>query len=483
MQRELTEWNQQFQALQGQLSRELQRELTALNHDFQADQGRLNREHALSLERFREKMQRWALEQQRELQLELKRLDAELAQELRAFDRETTLMQLRESRRLGYLPIGLLSEQILSTDLKQPLPLRVFFSPPNPRFGESANPAYVVKHFPHVEDYFSEKYIAGGTKGIRSFLTLYSTHGRTIDFIGGAWKDKSAQAITHEAAAKAVFAELQTEPILILESELVRFNFDLHFAFWGSNWAKPRYKTATSFSWREMLYSFAKLRTWQWKEQAFGKNQEELARLYGKETFNKYLQNLNTMGRERQAVAAGIDPQEIERHYHLHEKDYEKLSQFIATYHCLIAGLLADEYFLVHVPRELRQRPLLPKLLSNLLQDAPAESQQEFTAIMVEFYQTLCNALGEEESTWMPELKLDIALSLTELPDKSWAKQQIVDSIRSWMALRGMKPVELPEEGNISLAILIEAMGGGLMSMSDHDYLAKLDDCLSALYR
>ena len=240
----------------------------------------------------------------------------------------------------------------------------------------------------------------------------------------------------------------------------------------------------TSFSWREMLYNFVKLRTLQWKKKALGKSQEEWAYLY-KHEYQSNLHNLNTMGRERHAIVNGIDPQLIERNYQLHEQDYKHLTDFINAYHAFCAGLLADEYFLLHVPRIVRQRPLLPALLLNLLKDMPAEAQQEFIAIMANFYQALCQALSEEESTWMPEIRLDIALSLTELPDKSWAQKQIVDSIRDWMALRGIKPVELPkdsQDGNIWLNALIAAMRGGVVTMSDHEYLARVDECLSALY-
>jgi glutaredoxin 2 len=96
--------------------------------------------------------------------------------------------------------------------------------------------------------------------------------------------------------------------------------------------------------------------------------------------------------------------------------------------------------------------------------------------------EALCHALSQEESTWMPELRLEIAHSLAHLPDKSCAKQQIADSIRSWMALRGMEAVQYPDETNIPLDALSTQMAGGLLTMSEHEYLAKLDDCLSAVY-
>jgi len=148
----LAELNREAVAYEGKMNRQLQAELSELNRMFQANEGKLNREHSLKLELFRANVQKWMFEQQKELQLQLKQIDAEIARELRFIDRKTTIIGIREQRKLNNLPICLLAEQILDSSDNQILaPLRIFFSPPHLHFNRAGNPHDLAARGPPLE--------------------------------------------------------------------------------------------------------------------------------------------------------------------------------------------------------------------------------------------------------------------------------------------------------------------------------------------
>ncbi|MDF0553311.1 SUMF1/EgtB/PvdO family nonheme iron enzyme [Kamptonema sp. UHCC 0994] len=230
--------------------------------------------------------------------------------------------------------------------------------------------------------------------------------------------------------------------------------------------------------WREVLFDFAKDRALQWKSQreayiAEGKNAEEFDKIYGTETVNSFVRNLQILENERQCKEIGGDPTEIERPYSIHKKDYQRFQQFIGICHCLIAGLLADEYFLVHVSPEVRRRPLLPQLLADLLQDIPSEEREQLVEIAINFYEVLYDVIAESESAWIAELKLDLAEGLLNLPDKRWAAAQIFESVKAWLKLRGLS---VPE-GNKEILDALDAV----LTIDDLKYVEKLNSCLAAV--
>lgn len=233
-----------------------------------------------------------------------------------------------------------------------------------------------------------------------------------------------------------------------------------------------------SFSWREALCNSAKERARLWQERTAGESEDELLDLYGPEAVRSHRENLKIVEREKLAAAKGLDPASIERHYVLHEQDYENLSRFTAIFHCIIAGLLADEYFLLHLPPNRRRPPLLPSLLPELFQGEAADVLLETVQYVDGFYQNLYAALATEEAGWLPELQLDMALSAAALPDKSWAKQYMLDSARLWMEQRGLATFSAED---VSFDRLIAAMKPALSSLSDAAYLQKFDDCLTAI--
>jgi formylglycine-generating enzyme required for sulfatase activity len=460
LQLELAKLNQNAQAEQGILNRELQLKLTQLSQEFQAQQGKLNREHAEKLEILRGQLQKWALDQQKELQLHLKQLDAELARELRIFDRQTSLEVIKEQKREKNSPLIFVTEDLINLNPDE-MRLLVLFSPPKIR---QDNPSQLSggRGFPDAEHALADY--------LREFFQKYTNQGRTIEFLPGAWTSK---AFHSESAAKAIFRGLKTEPTLILEDLIEGNNLFINIAFWGLNWSKYRYQKAISLSWLETLFDFVKVRTLDWaeKRQAYqdsGKNSEQFDQFFGNKVVEGLRRNLGVLEAEQECLKYDCDPSEIERPYWVNEKDYQALIQFIAICHCLFAGMFIDEFFFLHVPNRYRKSPFLPQLLPDLIKDIPEEQQTELIEMVVASYEAMYQALEASESAWIAELKLDLAESLSHFSNQFVARKQINESIKAWLYLRqidsqGLEPIEVLNQW---------------VTIDDQAYIDRLNQCL-----
>jgi formylglycine-generating enzyme required for sulfatase activity len=464
LQKYLAEMNIAFQANEGRLNRELQDNLARLNREFQAHEGKLNREHAAKMEVFRAELQKWCIAQQRQLQLELKQLDALLAREIAIANRETAIAAIVKQKNLENSPILVTAENIITNINPDDIPvLRVFLSPPV----LTHDPAKSNQNFPVSEEFLSNY--------LRNFLNQYTNEGRPVQFMGGSWR---SNVFREEAAAENLFAGLRVIPTLILDSSTANDDFYLRFGFWHINFKKYRYKTPIhQLPWVEVLYNFAKQRAlnWQAKRQAHidaGKPVADFDTRYGEETVKRYQQNLRTLEIERVALEEGEDLSEIHRPYHLHKNDYNDLAEFIGICHALIAGLMADEYCLMFLPPALRKTPLLPQLLPDILAKLPADEQNLVTEIVVGYCQALYDNLAEEESALIPDLRLDLAESLLSLPDKKWAAAQLYLSVQDWLKLHGLP---IPQQNQ-----LLNALSAAL-TIDDLSYITKLNQCLQRL--
>ncbi|QGZ89952.1 SUMF1/EgtB/PvdO family nonheme iron enzyme [Microcystis aeruginosa] len=460
LQLELAKLNQNAQAEQGILNRELQLKLTQLSQEFQAQQGKLNREHAEKLEILRGQLQKWALDQQKELQLHLKQLDAELARELRIFDRQTSLEVIKEQKREKNSPLIFVTEDLINLNPDE-MRLLVLFSPPKIR-QDNPSQSSGGRGFPDAEHALADY--------LREFFQKYTNQGRTIEFLPGAWTSK---AFHSESAAKAIFRGLKTEPTLILEDLIEGNNLFINIAFWGLNWSKYRYQKAISLSWLETLFDFVKVRTLDWaeKRQAYqdsGKNSEQFDQFFGNKVVEGLRRNLSVLEAEQECLKYDCDPSEIERPYWVNEKDYQALIQFIAICHCLFAGMFIDEFFLLHVPNRYRKSPFLPQLLPDLIKDIPEEQQTELIEMVVASYEAMYQALEASESAWISELKLDLAESLSHFSNQFVARKQIDESIKAWLDLRqidfqGLEPMEVLNQW---------------VTIDDQAYIDRLNQCL-----
>ncbi|MGL5510868.1 MAG: hypothetical protein ACRC2J_06855, partial [Microcoleaceae cyanobacterium] len=121
-----------FQGQENQLNQNLQNRLAILTEDFSQNKGKLNCQHLSKLEVFRGDVQKYCLQKQRELQLELKYLEAQQAEKIAIYHRQTVINTIQEEKRQANSPILMVAEDIIKqADFSQvPQPLRVFFAPP-----------------------------------------------------------------------------------------------------------------------------------------------------------------------------------------------------------------------------------------------------------------------------------------------------------------------------------------------------------------
>jgi len=474
----LTLFNKEAAALEGLLSRELQRDLQTLNHHFQAAENQLNRDHALQLQTFRANVDQWLWQQQREWQREAKWIDAELAREIREIDKQNRLKEFREQKRLNHLPVCLLAEEILQANQQtdEP-PLRIFYSPPHLSHDASKHQFENVfqdfQALPLLRHVLSENQLK---RPLRKFIEEYRHNNRPVEFIDGAWLSKAHYG---EAAVKAMFSELKTEPTLILELSLSAFDLDLHTAFWGQNPDYYRYQHVHTLPLVETLNELAKDRTYHWwaRQQAAKRTDEaHLTAYYGEAQVKQYQMNRLTLQREQQAIEDGEDLFDIPKQYGLNERDYQRLSEFLSIVQCLHIGMVADEYFLIGVAYENHRKPLLPLLLETLLKSLNQDEKQPLIAIIVGFYQGLYAALSQEVSAWGAELYLELAHSLAFLEDKHWAEQQLLISLNAWLNYRGA----ITEEAQLDDALEKVPQ---FVQLDDQAYLEALFTCLQALER
>ncbi|MGF1488818.1 MAG: tetratricopeptide repeat protein [Prochloraceae cyanobacterium] len=405
--------------------------------------------------------QDWCLQQQKILQLKLLQQNHALQRQLVSYHREHSLKLIEEQKRIEKSPIWLLVADILDSPPQDELiPLRVFFAPPKLQLESFIN---AVKDLPNIELTLSE--------GLRQFFRKYSNSGRPVDFLAGTWKTQSFHS---EASIKALFGVLKSEPTLVLESEIDGDYLNSRLGYWGLNWSKYCYEPIISrLSYRELLYDSAKERAKNWlktkyKLIAAGEKEEKIDELYGGDN----VQNLISFQKEEKFKHVGIDVENLEIHYSINKQDLEHLANFLIFCNCLFAGLVIDEYFLV----QYNLPPLLPLLLPDLTEKIPKnELWKQTIEEVILYYQKIYRALEGERSSLIPELILDLAQSLTQFPNQSWAEEQIIYSVESWLKLHNLYQ---PNDLDTLLDVLASAL-----TIEDSEYVEKLNQCLAGIDR
>ncbi len=430
LQVDLAELGREFTERENVLNRDLQVRLVELTHAAQAQQGEISRAFAEKIEVFKADLQKHFFDKQRDLQIELKNVDVALARELRQFDRATAISVVQEQKRQNQSPIWLVVEDLLSRgNTPGMLPLHIFCSPPTIAH-DIRKDTPDTKGFPNVEQHLEQE--------LRRLFQQYETQGRSTDYLARAWTSKQFGS---ESAARHIFHTLKSEPTLILESTLDGENLSISFAYWGLGYVKGRYETVMTFSWLEALYSIVKERTEIWfaSRTAEGTTEAEWIDDYGEEFVRKYQANQATIEREKRWVERGDDVREMHnRNYHIVPRDWDELKRLVSLCHCTIAGWISDEYFLLDVSPNLRQLPLFPDLLPQLLTGMSESTAQQFIDTSVNVYQGLYQRLMGEMPDWEAELRLELATCLLKLPSREAGIAQINASITAWLAARGI---------------------------------------------
>lgn len=435
------------------------------NLDFQARQSQLNREHQTELEAFRQQVnlmindrnlefQTWRWEQEQALQSELASYNRETQQLIASYQRETA-RQLPEVNKLYETwPLRIVPSQILKENHNAIQPLKVIIAPPEIDFDKFA--ANTNTGVPKLEKSLAE--------GLRQFFSQYyplNHDERPVEFLGGAW---DAKRFHGETSIKALFSMLNSEPILVIESEIDGDFLNIRFAYWTPAQSSYHYASVvTGFRYRELIYESAKKRAKEWK------SARDLLLKQGKDpkvinAIDTY--NLEILEEEEQLAQLGVDINQLPPRYKLQTSDFEVLSQFLKLNHCLIAGLISDAYHLLQHDTF----PILPHYLQDLVIE---ESSFDLIKSIVKSYQQLLQTLHLERPAFASDIAMNLALEFAQLEDKQWAKLLLMDSINYWLIGHGISPCNNLEDHITTV--------NHSLSIANADYVKKLEYCLKLL--
>lgn len=402
---------------------------------------------------------------------------------LAAYQRETTLKLPETQKILDNWPLRLYPSQILASHPAQgPLPLRIFLAVRGDRPSPGSSPVSA----PSLE---MEARLA---QGLRTFLSQHyplQSPTRPTEFLAGAWEN---QRFHSEASIKALFGSLKSEPTLILESEFDGPTLTFRVAYWGPGQATYYYQTIAQWPYQALLNAAARRRALAWQEVrdrllALGEEPAALAAMAGAAGAN-----LALVEKAAAWQAQGVDTGSLRWPYQIDSETMDEVWQWLIRYHCLVAAWIADSYHLVYrdVP------PLLPAVLPDLIApaaDASLGQAPDLAVILepiVKGYQQIYQALEDERRYWVPELALQLGRSLSHLPDKSWAREQVDFSLAAWLALRpgggGPHPdalAALETGARESDRPYLEALREGFAALEDAPSVARLDVLLASFPR
>ncbi|MFH7031014.1 MAG: WD40 repeat domain-containing protein [Heteroscytonema crispum UTEX LB 1556] len=363
-------------------------------------------------------------EQEKLLQQELAVYHRTTQLQIATSERETALKLPEVHKILDSWPLRLYPSQILESHTSNTrAPLKIFLAPPQVQFDkfDSRN-----EGISEIELMLAE--------GLREFLNQYyplQSQVRPTEFLAGAWDSKRFHS---ESSIKALFGMLKTEPILILESEVDGEYLNFRIGYWGIGQENYYYKTISRLSYKEIVYQSVKNRAFQWKKVrdeliSLGENLEDINHIGGDN-----IVNLALLEKAEKWKKQGIDISNFSLQYQVNRQDFEKLCEVLITCHCLVAGWVADVYHLIHhdVP------PFLPELLPSLLNDTLDLTSVE---VIASGYKQVYQALEMERRYWVPELALQLARSLSHLPNNSWAREQVDYSVNTWLQLHQVSPL------------------------------------------
>jgi hypothetical protein len=428
---------------------------------------------------------------QRETNRELALFQSKLAFKQRW---SSDLLEQLKSRLLVH-PINILRSHYQRLINNQVIPLIVLTSPPAIRADKVETDRSPVS-LKQVEDRLLQSN--------RDFLEkhyAFDSPIRPVEHLGGAWKTRGYYA---EAGVKDLHALYSAIPTLFLESSVSGDELIFSIAFWFPNYAQLDYKYKTIFTtnYVAILCHFAKLEAAEWaltrrKYIDAGKSEEEIAQK------NPIAEsNLRAIREEEEDKSLGVDRPVTKYGYKL-DNATQHFCDFLAVCHQIAIALMADIYHLLYSLPETEgkiTKPLLPQLLPDLLnkipRDLPGSVIRDLLEAITLNYRRAYDALGEELQAWIPELSLELAMSLSAFDDKSWSMEQAIKSLREWLKQKGVAGeeleldsseffsetfstpdrIELSEELNTRLDQL-----ESVVMAEDKPYVGQLNKCLKAV--
>lgn len=444
---------------------------------FQAAMEGVRQEHSKEMEAYRQYCEDVRLQ---------KRLDSEREQLARRFQHEEKLEQYRRETQLILSRAQLLTALTLADDreiresfpLKTParvildayknyqenmkqIPLLVVISPPALQF----------EKFPHAAQGFGliENRLIDEVQEFCKHYPLTNLE-RPVRYQGADWETKYSHGKT---AIDTLHHVLKSVPTVVLESKFDGDLLRVYLAGWDMMAEVPHYEKVLTIPWKEVLYPIAQKYAKEWNDFRMkllekGRSLEEIKRRGGDDELNFLI--LEEEEEDREFGRGG----QHDYKYHVREEKYiQELAQFLGICHCILVGLMADRYHFYHGD----VRPKLPEVLPGLLEKMPSESLKEMlVGEIVSSYQSLYQSIEGERPNVIPYLFLDLALSLSGLSDKSWAKKQVEYSIKAWLKLRNLVYEEQP--GFRKWENLLEVFASAL-TVADIEYAEKLTGCLA----
>ena len=475
---------QDFDAQQSSLNRQAQSEMqlrrqdfdaqqSSLNRQFQADQAKLSQAFQAELTGYiqkcedarqlkRQDFEKFLLVERQKFDLEMQQRGHEFQIKFALFLFILNILITKWKIILYYYPRRLYPPNFLDSysilHRNKPVPPLVIISPPEVEFDRFPQRA---PQLPLMEKDLEED--------LRNFLAQHypNNHPNTpTQFKAAVWETKRIRA---ETALDPLFSVLNSVPAIILESEFSNDSFNFRVASWDVGYLQYEYKPILSkFNYREFLYHIAQEQALAWQERranllAQGFNLDVVQKL---EPDNEF--NLQKWHEEQQLKKAGYTPS---LDYKVTVNCIKELRHYLGLLHCMFASFAVDEYYFLRY----NVTPKLPGLLPGLIQDLPDYEAVNLIQSVVAHYQNFCLSLEEDNqrASSLPELCLDLALGLTHLSDKSWAKEFVIQSMKFWLNQRYLPQ---PEEFDS----LLKAVRWALRIV-DVAYVGKLNQCLTAI--
>ncbi|OQW89016.1 MAG: hypothetical protein BWK78_07805 [Thiotrichaceae bacterium IS1] len=414
--------------------------------------------------------QRWRFEQETVLQQQLAEYNRQTQLLVAHYQRETALKLPEANKLFENWPLRIVPAQILNSHHEENvIPLRIIISPPSVEFDKFEHTD--KQNFPKIEKRLAE--------GLRQLLNQHyplQSPVRPTELLDGAWDSGRFHG---GASIKGLFSLLQSEPTLVLESEVDSDYLNFRLAYWSVGQGNYQYDSLISkLPYRDILFASAKQRALQWKTEvrdklvAKGMSLKEIDERYDHTQLHGAYNatNLVILEEEEEFAKLGIP---IARQYRLEPKDWEVLCQVLETYHCIVTGVMADIHHLIH-----NNTPLLfPKVLPQWLKNEALLPTESILQWVVSSYQEVFNMLAMERAYQIPEWTLQLAEGLVKFGDKRWAWELVKDSLSLHLRQSGIAPPD--KEANIE--VFLTAMKPTL-SATNRNYVKHIGDCLAMLH-
>ena len=407
-----------FQYLQQKDNQEFQVQLSQLNADRQRELQEYIQDCNRRLQQDSQEFQRWKFEQEKFLQLALSEYGRETQLIVAAYHRETALKMPEVNKIFDVWPLTIYPSQILEPSQRSPRPpIRVIIAPPKLNFD---------KNDPRVEklrDFQPET--ALNSKLLHFIGENYPLQDsqRSIDFISSAWDTKRARG---KAAIKALHSMLQSESILVLESEIDGDYLELRWGFWAANEPEPTYEMLYRFRYWDLVENSIKERCRKIRAQRERLREQQINPAIFSEID---LTNLKMLETEEKLIELKEDISYASLPYRSTAKDFEVVTDWLGMNHCWRVALFADIYYLTRNYTV----PLLPQLLPQLF---PGGVKPELVEHIIQLYDRTLEDLALERSHLIPDLRLDLALRFAHLSNLTYAKAEVIKSLQSFIHIR-----------------------------------------------